>query len=239
MSTERSSTWSLTINNPTSADEEEIARARQRGWKVDGQLEKGENGTTHYQLILKTPQVRFSAVKKAFSRAHIEVARNVQALENYVHKEDTRAGTLASSSEKYPSLTKFWHLVYQKMADKKWLNFPEWDWWYELNIPFVCRNPTKRMPGEEIAMYLLDIVIGELIMDGYHIEHFYSPPNISIFKKFHFSVLRRAYDEIMAQTGRQTDMRSIDEESNVDMEHNNAILSPPEDDSSPSPEDDA
>jgi len=36
--------------------------------------------------------VRFSAVKRQFPRAHIELARNERALKEYVHKEETRVG---------------------------------------------------------------------------------------------------------------------------------------------------
>jgi len=72
--TDRATVWSVTINNPTPSDEEGIALARQRGWQVEGQKEKGSEGTEHYQLMVKTPQVRFSAVKKAFPRGHIEAA---------------------------------------------------------------------------------------------------------------------------------------------------------------------
>lgn len=79
--TDRATAWSLTINNPTQADEESIQLARQKGWQVIGQLEEGENGTKHYQLLLKTSRIRFGGVKKLFPRAHIEVARNVAALE--------------------------------------------------------------------------------------------------------------------------------------------------------------
>jgi len=60
------------------------------GWKLKGQYEVGENGTRHFQGMLKTPQVRFAAVKKVFPRGHIEVARNPEALAKYVQKEDTR-----------------------------------------------------------------------------------------------------------------------------------------------------
>lgn len=48
----------------------------------------------HYQLMVKTPQERFAAIKKVFPTAHIEVARNQKALEQYVHKEDTRVEPL-------------------------------------------------------------------------------------------------------------------------------------------------
>lgn len=44
---DRHSKWSVTINNPTEADEDSIHRARQKGWKVWGQKEVGEEGTEH------------------------------------------------------------------------------------------------------------------------------------------------------------------------------------------------
>ena len=111
--------WSVTINNPTPSDDEEIARARQKGWKVDGQPEVGANGTLHYQLVVKTPQVRFSQVKKAFCRAHVELARDPLALQAYVHKEDTKAGELQVAQEMYPSLSKLWELIYDQL-DVRW-----------------------------------------------------------------------------------------------------------------------
>lgn len=112
---QRSTYWSVTINNPTSGDEENINQARQRGWKVEGQQETGEEGTRHYQLSVKTPQVRFSALKKQFLRAHIEIARNPIALQQYVQKEETRTGQLPIQSDRYPSLVKLWQLILDKL----------------------------------------------------------------------------------------------------------------------------
>lgn len=108
--TDRASCWSITINNPSDQDEECINLARQKGWHVQGQKERGENGTEHYQLMLKTPQVRFSAIKKAFPRAHIEVAKNPVALAKYVQKEETRVGELKKDDSMYPSMSKVWNL---------------------------------------------------------------------------------------------------------------------------------
>lgn len=219
MSTQRHSIWSVTINNPTSADEEEIARARQKGWKVEGQLEKGENGTPHYQLMVNSGQVRFSAVKKAFTRAHIEPARNKAALEQYVHKEDTKIGELVSSNEFYPSLSKFWKLVYKKFLDNNWLlNFDPYDsraekemckdFYYDIKFP----RDTRVSMGT-LMVEALDYVVAQLVEEGYHVEHFLSPPNISSFRKFHFELLIRARKELSAEeTARQTDTRSDTEE---------------------------
>jgi len=94
--TERATCWSLTINNPTTED----VRCELPGWILEGQYEEGAEGTKHFQGRLKTPQVRFSAVKSAFPRAHIEVARNPGALAKYVHKEDTRVSAFVTTSTK-------------------------------------------------------------------------------------------------------------------------------------------
>jgi len=94
--TARSTCWSITINNPT--EEEKKCPNLPPGWKFAGQLESGEEGTVHIQAMLTTPQVRFSAVKRHFPRAHIEVARNKNALQAYVHKPETRVGTIETSA---------------------------------------------------------------------------------------------------------------------------------------------
>jgi len=209
---ERHSSFMLTINNPTAADEEDIARARQKGWKVDGQLEKGENGTLHYQLLVSPGQQRFSTIKKAFPRAHVEVTRNVAAAKLYVGKEETRVCSLPAASEKYPSLSKFWHLVAEKFLEWDWLQMHEDDWlggfsdefykFFEFDELACCHS--RRMK-EDLMMLAFQNVIDHLIEEGYHVEHFYSPPNISVFKKFHGSLIRRSISEINAQTDRQTD----------------------------------
>lgn len=105
MNNQRSTCWSVTINNPVESDKEAIATAGQKRWTVTGQLEKGANGTPHYQLIVRTPQVRFSALKKQFPRAHIEIAHHPDALAKYVVKEETRVAAI-DGTEKYPTQAK-------------------------------------------------------------------------------------------------------------------------------------
>jgi len=89
---QRSCYWSITINNPTTEDDTEIAllQTNKLVKEFKYQLEEGENGTKHYQGCLHTQSIKFSAVKKLLKRAHIEVARNPFALQQYVEKEDTR-----------------------------------------------------------------------------------------------------------------------------------------------------
>jgi len=191
---ERSTCWSVTINNPISADDDNIAQARQKsGWKVEGQLEEGENGTKHYQLMVKTPQLRFSAIKKMFPRAHIEVARNVKALSAYVHKDDTKLAELPQS-EKYPTMSKFYELIYEEIIEL----YPrgEWSDW-----------------DEDEMLKRFDSAVRALIMKEYFVESFATNPQIrSSIKKFGYEILVRTQKYIRRQkTDRQTELFSEDE----------------------------
>lgn len=185
MATTRGTSWSVTINNPTKEDDEDIARARQKGWKVIGQLEKGEEGTPHYQLSVRTPQVRWSAVKKTFRRGHSELARNAAALDNYATKEATRVGILPESQEQYPSLKRYWELVF--------------DYLYEND----CDPGTEQGYSEKTALARLDEATDHLIRQGYYVETIaVNPQTRSAFAKFSSSLSVR-YKH--SQTERQTD----------------------------------
>jgi hypothetical protein len=103
----RSGCWSITINNPT---EEELRfdRVEPNGWFMKGQLERGKNGTDHYQGCLITPQKpAFSTVKKVFPRAHIEAARARDQLMKYVEKDDTRIAEVPSVGTIIPTLFEY------------------------------------------------------------------------------------------------------------------------------------
>jgi len=192
----RATVWCVTINNPIDADEENIAFARQRGWRVEGQKEVGKEGTPHYQLMLKTPQVRFSAVKKAFPRANIQVARNPAALEQYVHKEDTRVAALPETSELYPSLQRFWDMLYEYMTMVGWEQGQRgWE---------RIQNGTKEYLDPDTSLVYLDLFADRMICKGYVIETMVVNPQIrSIFKNFSSSILIRS--SLRRQTDRQTD----------------------------------
>ena len=163
----RSNCWSITINNPTQTDEYNIGLARQKGWKVEGQLERGEQGTEHYQLILRTPQVRFSAVKSIFPRAHIEVARNVNALRAYVQKDETRVASLTIDQSLYPSQLQLF----------QWFS----SYWYTI-------NEEKKISNLEI----FDLMCAQKIAQGYMIGAEVMNPQIRAFiKKFGDQLARR------------------------------------------------
>lgn len=191
---QRSSYWSVTINNPTQEDLEEIAQARQAGWQILGQLERGENGTTHYQLSVKSPsQCRFSAVKKRFERAHIEAARNPAALARYVTKEETRVGGLPEQSDKYPSLSKFWELImdYYNDETKDGLDYTQL---HEEVVIFYNENIDKMFTKDPLVF--LDKATAHLIEDGYHVESIAANPSTrAMWNKYARSILLRSYQE--------------------------------------------
>jgi len=83
-------TWySVVINNPTAEDEAALARVRKNGYAVEGQLEKGKNGTPHYQLAVGTHD-SWEQVRTALPRANVQEAVDSVALRRYVVKTETR-----------------------------------------------------------------------------------------------------------------------------------------------------
>lgn len=208
--TQRGTAWSVTINNPTPSDDEEIALARQKGWKVEGQKEVGEGGTPHYQLLVRTPQVRFSAVKKAFSRAHIEPAKNVEALANYVVKEETRAGALPSTQDQYPSLSKLWNLMYIWLTESRGYKFDVPSGSSDARVPCRVRfvECSCRDFMEPLAVF--DEFIKDMICAGYHVESIgVNPQTRSMWSNYWSAILFR---ELTAPTRRQPDRQTVVEE---------------------------
>lgn len=183
MTTIRGTCWSVTINNPKDSDDECIAIARQKsGWKVYGQREKGDAGTEHYQLMVTTPQIRFSAVKKQFPRAHIELARDRVALSNYVQKEDTRIDSLPQAQDQYPSHSKLM------------------SWYGEFFEQYGQEHS-----GVEDSEYLkiFDLMCERKIREGYYVESYAVNPQIrSAIQKFGRAINFR--ERVRRQTDRQT-----------------------------------
>jgi len=142
--TDRATCWSITTNNPTKDD---LSPTLPSGWTLEGQIEKGAEGTEHFQGMLRTPQVRFSAVKKVFPRAHIEIARNASALQAYVHKSDTRVREVQQSA----GLTVF---QLQEMVLERW------------SEPDFNRYLLDHMGEDDVYLRWADIVVGEMIRDG-------------------------------------------------------------------------
>lgn len=152
--TDRATCWSITINNPT-ADDLKPSFPNNK-WVMTGQIEKGEEGTEHYQGMLTTPQVRFSAVKKCLPRAHIEVAKNRNALANYVNKEDTRIRQVENISNNIPTLFDYQHTIALKWNDIEFAQFcDQYD-----DVRFT------KLGIDEIALEYVDKLVANDIEDG-------------------------------------------------------------------------
>lgn len=194
----RHATWSVTINNPTVSDYENLNLARQKGWKCEGQQEVGENGTPHLQLMVRSGQQRFSALKKQFPRAHIEVCRDETALKKYVHKEDTKVADLPVTDELYPSQAKMWDMF---------------SWWLTETYEPKSEAISSLISTWDDERWLVefDKFCNLWIADGYVLEGIAVNPQVrSGLKKFGYSiyirsVLRKYGGYIRRQTDRQTD----------------------------------
>ena len=114
--------YSVVINNPTDTDKEQIESARALGWRVVGQLEKGDNGTPHYQLCITAP-VEWKQMKSHFKRANIQEAEDPEALEKYCTKKATRVLDLTNvkpkskKREQYSSAD-FYNDVFQEIHEQ-------------------------------------------------------------------------------------------------------------------------
>lgn len=212
--TVKSTYWSITINNPTEQDDENIRFAHQKGWKLTGQKEAGENGTIHYQAMLHTPnQTRFSAVKKLFPRAHIEIAKNPIALRQYVEKSETRIGDLPEQSQYYPSLSTMWELItqYYTTAEKWNLDLDELYGEYPV---FRWYSDGKQKKWNQDRMPFFDEAVNHLIEKGYHIESIAANPQTrSAWKLYAESIILRSYKEIQNRANNQNAVNTPQEES--------------------------
>lgn len=183
----RDTCWSVTCNlKSISRDTVDscIAAAESLGWGVVGQLEMGEEGTPHYQLMVKTPQVRFAAVKKVFPTAHIEGARNRSALANYVTKEDTRIESLKPIEMKY--------VTYPMLRNK----FFEW-LLQEHDLESYTTDHDQRLK-------LWDTFIGESIALGMEVDLLgMNPQNRACVAKYWVYYIRRQTDRLAQDS--QTD----------------------------------
>lgn len=86
--------WLGTLNNPDTAlakEYLELWHTKAGARYVNGQLEKGAEGTVHIQFFLNFKEpVRISKLKKHCQRAHFEPVKRDNGASTYCLKEDTR-----------------------------------------------------------------------------------------------------------------------------------------------------
>jgi len=131
--------------------------------------------------MVTTPQVRFSAVKKVFPRAHIEIARNKQALAKYVHKEETREREVVN----IPTL-----FEYQTIIASLW---EEDEFQSRWNTAIEKATVTYSPNIDDIAMSYLDDIVARDIETGRRGAEFIAinPMWRSSWKKFWRSIIKR------------------------------------------------
>lgn len=202
--TERSNCWSITINNPTETD---LTTTLPAGWSVEGQIEEGDEGTPHYQAMLKTPQVRFSAVKKIFPRAHIESARNRSALQKYVHKDETRVAEVEARVSNIPTLFDYQHTIASRWDDEEFEGFVA-DYNNRRLDKIENKEKVKDFDESEVALEYVDALVERDIEKGVcGIEYIaINPMWRSAWKKFYKSMVRREREKrASTDVDRQTD----------------------------------
>nr|WAE42904.1 MAG: replication associated protein [Cressdnaviricota sp.] len=181
----KASCWSITINNPTPDDYTIINGLTTLKWVKEwkGQIEQGEEGTTHIQGMLRTEHVRFSQVKKALPRAHIEQAKNPMALSNYVEKDETRIGTLPTYEAAQPTD------VYNQVT----LMYPSYDHLMAKYMEYKMDRLQRELP-DNFALNILDDAVDALIKQGKIAEFMCSNPAFrTAFKTYFSSIMLRTY----------------------------------------------
>lgn len=187
-STVRSTYWGPNTQFAIKTFPEQRALAEQRGWKVEGQEETcPTTGRKHYQFWVKTPQVRMSEVKKMFAGAHIEVARNVKAVQQYCAKSETRSGALPQASDKYPTQDKLFDLWAIRLNCRMKLN---------PRSKFYISPPCN---GDQ-WLHTLDLICEDMIHDGYRVESLAVNPAVrSAIKKFGSAIYDRHISANLAE----------------------------------------
>jgi len=116
--TTKGSRWAITVwltqnTGYTRETYDRFIQSLPPDWKLEGQEEKGKNSPDHhFQLMLWTGDTRKSRVMKIFPKCHIMKARNPFALQNYVHKSDTRVAELKTIETKSPQ----WHVIIDQFS---------------------------------------------------------------------------------------------------------------------------
>lgn len=179
--TDRGTCWSITINNPTATDLNVVFPNNK--WVMTGQMEKGAEGTEHYQGMLVTPQVRFSQVKKLLPRAHIELAKNRTALQKYVTKDETRIAEVAVITSNIPTLFDYQHTIAERWDDIQFAQFVE-----QYDDTFIAKHGLG-----EVALLYTDTLVEEDIKKGVcGIEYIaINPMWRSAWKKFWRAMIHR------------------------------------------------
>jgi len=189
---DRGTAWSVTLNMKNVSKqrcEDMIDQAKQSNWGVQGQIEEGKEGTPHYQLLVKTPQVRFSALRKVFPTGHIEKARNLKALELYVHKDEGRIETMKTIERKFVQFPEVRKKFFQWVIEEGYEQVSDYDRKLAIWDQFIGLSIRERIECDVIGV---------------------NPQYRSIIQKYWNDNVYVAQEDRQANIDRQTDRQTAE-----------------------------
>lgn len=148
-------TWLCTLNNPGQISLESIHANLLAVYTV-GQLEKGENGTLHFQFYQNfKSQVRLSHYKKLLPEAHCEPVIVDNGADKYCMKEDTRVEGPWEYGQKplQRNSKKDWDSIYEKAKSGEIESIPA-------DIRVRCYSQLKKIEKDHIHVKDADDVRG-------------------------------------------------------------------------------
>lgn len=169
--------------------EEYAKRQLAPGWKLTGQVEQcPKTMRYHFQALLKTNQQRFGTVKRAMGTAHIEVARNVKALEQYVTKDKTKVADVDTSNS-VPTLYEYVDIIASKFSVEDWNALLD----AEEHATEIALAPVRSQ--DQLLLEYVDQLVAKDIRSGRRGAEFHAvnPAWRCIWKKFGFDIIAR-YD---------------------------------------------
>lgn len=151
--------WCITYwltDGRTVEDLELITQQMPANWSLEGQIEQGVDSQQklHAQLFLKTEQTRGTKIAKYFKNCYINEAKNPFALQNYVHKEDTRVAELKTVENRSPQ----WSVVCDKF----------FDWVVENDLQGTSFMSSESPFDQRLRTW--DDFIGQSIREGMRVE---------------------------------------------------------------------
>lgn len=158
--------------------------------ETTGQLEQGENETTHIQGMIRTEYGRwFNKLRAALPRAHIEPAKNPVALAQYVQKEETRIGSIPTA--KVATQATLQERVYVQLAMKRTEDDGSMEDYIRENAVTIRAN----------ADAIIDEGVRSLIVDGYFgIEFVMSNNQVrGAFRRYLPEILMRTHNQLTAE----------------------------------------
>ena len=148
-------TWLCTLNNPDQISLEMIHNVTGAVYTV-GQLEKGENGTIHFQFYQNfNTQIRLAHYKKTLPQAHCEPVKVDNGADKYCMKQDTRIDGPWEYGVKplQRNSKKDWESVYLNAKQGKIEDIPA-------DIRIRCYSQLKKIEKDHIQVKDADDVRG-------------------------------------------------------------------------------